>query len=671
MSLPKLTAFIGENVNQGNIFSSLIKPVKKINKTEQPYIVFLILDLHKDEIYFKLHKKFTEDSTYQYYYFGNNPAAKSQYYLTRESKDIKYLLTSTFNDLNLLLKKYDMSNCELSNIIKQLENKNIISLGIRKGDGRLNLQKFSILKNGKIKKIELDEKNNIIVDGKKINADSFIRLFINDSNKKNKFVLIIPVVKLEDEKEVILSVHPDYLELVKKDNKLTDFSDNKKSKRKQKRICYICGLYKDDVSSEYSKKFDRTGINKIFTTTTKNTSPYLNKFNYDNVYSMCKDCYQKLKNGEKVISKQFKGKIADEDVFIIPQGLFKNFDYNFLNMLKRNVDLAFNTSDADEWLQMIESELEENEIEYYSVNFIVYRTDGNSVKVLQTIEDVPTLRIKRVIQTISKNKNKLELHLKEMGLGSIYRIIPVKINKEKQQVDVGRVLSLYKSILSGEMIEHKILYSYAVEALEKGLKQLSKHRIDNYYNMELTRYIQNTDFFIKHIVYSYIALINTCQDLNLLDKTVFNFLDKEGERLSINTPSKEINQKITLIEEFLNKHGFNNDARALFYLGILVNRVACTQLGKGHNTKPVLKKIQFQGMSQKEVYRLYHDIVEKLHQYNRMTLFAEAIMNRFHNYFGTLDREWILNEHANVFYIMAGYSYLVGNNNLDFSIEEQ
>ena len=76
-------------------------------------------------------------------------------------------------------------------------------------------------------------------------------------------------------------------------------------------------------------------------------------------------------------------------------------------------------------------------------------------------------------------------------------------------------------------------------------------------------------------------------------------------------------------------------------------------------------------MNRKEVYRLYQETIEKLRQYERMTLFAEAIMNRFHYYFGVLDREWMLDEHENVFYILAGYSYMVGSKAIETSKEDE
>lgn len=679
MSLPKLTAFIGDNMELGNnIFGSIIKSVKKVKENEEPYIVFLVFDLEQEQIYFKLNKKLNENSVYEYFYFGNNSAAESQYYLTRDDSSMKYFLRSTFSDLYLMLLRYNMEDCELGKILKQMNEKDLIFLAKKKGNGRLNLDKFSIVVEGKndsfeqpIAKIKMDEKDKITINDKQYNVDEFIRLFIDDENRNNKFVLIVPKVKLDNGDEIILSTHGNYLQLVKKVKNLG--SSQKVNKGKQN-ICYICKRKQHGVSSSYSTNFDRTGINKIFTTTTINTSPFFNRSNYDNSYSMCGECYQRLKVGEKAISQQFKSRIAGEDAFIIPEGILETFNYKYLNILKRDVDLAFKGSDAKAWVNNIESERDLEDINQYSINFIIYRTDGNSVTILETIEDVPTIRFEKVMKVLAECTEKLKPYTDNISIGSIYRLIPVKENKDRKQVDIGRVLSLYKAILSSERISHKIFYDYATDGLEKGLKQLAKSRIDNYTNMGLVKYLNDgyEDFFIKKQIFGYITLIKACQKLELLDHTVFKSFGKEDNIMDkINTPSDKVNSSIDNMEKFLDKQGFDRNEKSMFYLGILINRVAMAQVLKEHRTKPILKKIQFQGMNQKEVYRLYQDVAEKLRQYDRMTIFSEAIMNRFHYYYGTHRSVWTLDDHANVFYIMAGYSYMVGSKVPDLTEEEE
>lgn len=666
LTLPKLTAFIGKNIPSGlgGEFGSLIKEPKKVKEDEKAYIVFFIVDLEKGKMYFKVGNELTKDSVYQYYFFGNNSSAGAQYYLTRDAVSLKYLLQSTFSDLYMSLNKNSMTDGELSALLEDFEKEGFITLADKRGKGTVNLEKFSII-NNEIDTIFLDAKSNVLINDKKYNSDTFIRLFIDDDNKKNKFVLVVPKVILPNKEEIVLSAHSEYLDLVKLENRL---GESKKSGGNAK-VCYICKKRRTDVSSDYSVNFDRTGINKIFTTTETNFAPYFLKKAYTNAYSMCNDCYQNLRFGEKHIAKQFKSKIAGEDVFLLPEGILKNFEYQFINTIKSDVDLAFNDYEAEMWTETIEEEKDTSYVNEYFVNFIFYRTDGNSVTVLETIEDVPTLKIEKIRDILADYTRKLKPHTDNISIGSIYRLVPVKVNKNKEQLDIGRVLTLYKGILSGEKINNKIFFDYATEALEKGLRQLNKSMVDNYLNLGLTRFINgNEDFFIKRIVYGYIVLIKACQELGILDENVFKFEEKVVEFMdNLETSSNELSFSNYNVELYLDQHGFDDESKMLFYLGILINVVAKAQVRKGHLKKPVLKKIQFQGMNKKEIKHLYNDIQEKLIQYDlleskdkeKISSFSEYIMHNFHHYYMKSKPNWKLNEKANVFIMMAGYSYNV------------
>lgn len=655
MNIPKLTAFIGEsNKNQGK-FDFLIKKLPKnlYKKDETPYVVFLLLDLAEEKIDFLLDKPFNEQDRYNYNYFGNNSSASSQFYLTRDIKSLHYLLTKTFKDLLSKLENFNMGNGEIGRIIRTLNEKGLIT-----NEG-LNLSKF-----------KLENEITVMLNKQKKSPEEFIRLFIKDPNKKNKFVLIVPKVKCKDGKEITLSQSQEYLELVRKEKKLN--SDNGKSTEKGKSVCYICGRELNGVSSKYSKEFARTGINKIFITTDINYAPGFKQENYDNLYAICQECYLKLFSGEKIISDKFKSKIAGEDVFLLPEGIIRDFQYDYLKIIEDKVDLAFKTKNAKEWIDNIETESDAEKIKEYNVNFIFHRTDGTSFEVLETIEDVPDFRLKKIIKLFEKYSDHLNSIYSSninFSIDSIYRVIPVKVNKKNEQINIGRVLYFYKSILMGEKIYYAIFYDYSTEALDTGLKQLAKSSFDNYLNMKLQKYKEAEDFFIKDLIFKYIVLIKSCQELHLVDHEIFKQSGKENDKMSINTLSKEVNSKIDEIEKLLDEIGFREETRDLFYLGILINKVASVQYSKEHKSKPILKKIQFQGMNEREIYDLYLDTIEKLRQYNAMTLYSEAIMNRFHYYYepykGTL-----MNEKQNVFYIMAGYSYNVGNKTDEIEKEE-
>lgn len=666
MNLPQLTAKIGESQNDGGdkIFS-LIKDIKtKVKTDEIAYAVQMVFDLEEKKIFFEKPTPCSQDLLRNVYYFGNNKAAALQCNVVREVDSFSYLLGAVWNDLLLALRQSGLEKKELSALLEQVKDAGLLNVGIKKGEGGVTLTYFEGL--SEVQNLTFDKKY-MMVNEHKDSFETFIKHYLQDKNKKNRIVLVIPAVRMsKNQKAIILSQHPDYLQLIRSLNQLDSVEANELG---EKRICYLCHKNKSDVNSNYSTKLSRSGINKIFTTTTLNSAQQIRKNGYDDAYSICAACYQHLLVGEGIIEKEFKTKIAGENVFIVPEALLGDFAYENIKKIKENTDFAFHSKDVKEWLDGIEAEEDYIEEGLYSLNFVIFRTDGNSVSILQTIEDVPTLRIRMVMEKISKYVEKLRPQLSGMSLGSIYRIIPVR-EADNKQVDIQRVLTAYKSLLSGELVSKATLFSYAAEALDKGLRQLGKSRPDNFRNMDLFSYSHGKeDFFIRKIIMSYIVLFQVAQELKILDHTIFKS-EGEEKRMAIQTVSPTVNESIGRLEAFLEEQGFVSRAKALFFLGALIQRVAMAQYSKDHKRKPILKKISYQGMKDHEIIRLYTDAVEKLDQYNKRTLFAESLMSRFHVYFGSLETVNAFTEHENVFYIMSGYAYMVGTKAPDRTKEE-
>ncbi|MCF6094006.1 TM1802 family CRISPR-associated protein [Microaerobacter geothermalis] len=672
MNLPQITAYIGskQQKNQQPLEKLVKRPKVKLKENEQPYILFMTFDLNHDQIYFEQPLPYNELQPTEFQYFGNNSAAALQSYLVREVDSLHYLLTSVWNDLYLALKQQGMEESQLSQFILELQEHSLITLGSKKGNGTLSLNRIRF-PSSDVTSVELKKKNkSLIIDGKEYKYESFIRWVQGNENKFNRFILLIPQIR-RGEEEIILSQHPDYIQFVMKLNNLVSTNKEEESSAQGERVCYLCQQRKGDVSSQYSTKFSRAGINKIFTTTTINSSRYYPKgADYDDAYSLCRKCYQDLLAGEKVVEQRFRGTIARESAFILPEGVMESFDYDSLGKIKDQMDFAFHSSDANEWFNAVEADASWMEQNQFVVNFIIYRTDGNSVTVLDSFEDVPVLRFIQVMDLFRHYSRLIKPHVKGISLGSIYHMVPVR-ETDKGQIDVGRVLSLYKAILSGHQIDRETIYAYVSEALDKGLRQLMKSKMDNYKNLNLYQYQKREDFYIKRITMSYLVLMQTIQALNLPNKPFFLHIAEEGERMNVDDSRKGYQKSIEEMESFLGRQGFTDEAKALFYLGALVHRVAVAQYLKEHKTKPILKKIQFQGMNQIGILRLYEEVVEKLRQYNKMTLFAENLMNRFHYYHGPIQMKWPLSDHANVFYMMAGYSYMVGTKAPDLSKEEE
>jgi CRISPR-associated protein Csh1 len=654
-------AFIDKYDNE---LCMLVEKLPEGKKDQTNYVVYMVFNIPDEIIEFEIINELKEESAYKYNYLGTNKGRSAQIYLTRELNKVNYLFNNVFNDLLYKLKENEMQDCQLAKLINKLADFDMIRIGEKLGEGSINPARLSIFKNESFTfKIST---NSLKVNDDSLSFKELLNKILDNKNKNNVFELIVPVIIDEDHSKIILSKHPDYIELVKKEQKL-----QVNSKSKNKKVCHVCLEEKKNVSSEYTKKFMRKGINKIFTTTTKNTSQMENGFSYDDVYGICITCFQNLKAGEKVIFEDFQCNIANERVFLLPIGYLDDFEYDHLYKVKHVVDLAFHTETREEWLSNLGNEADRIANNYYSLNFLFYRTDGNSISILETIEDVPTLHFQKVIDELEKVSynyfSSYSLDDEQLTLGKIYNLIPVRVNKKREQLDIQRVLLTYKSILTGKSVKSRLLYQYLCEALDKGMKQLSKSQINNYFNMKLNNYFNDQeDFFIKRIIVSYLTLIETLKNLDLMD---VNFTMEGGEVKmgEVKTNSNEVNKKINIIESFLEEREFLPAYRALFYLGALVHSVGVAQYNKGHKKKPVLKKIQFQGMSFKEIKRLYCDIVEKLVQYDYMTLTNEALLNRFDHYIKNYDdSSWSLGDQENILYLMSGYAFMVGK---DFNDE--
>ncbi|MEW9106049.1 TM1802 family CRISPR-associated protein, partial [Paenibacillus sp.] len=641
---------------------------------ESYYAVYLTFDLIHQSIRIEDPFLYDEKVRSRFYYFGNNSAAASQTYLVRGADALHYLLTSVWNDLYLALQQQGLSSSWLAGQLQRLQTASLVSLGSKKGHGHLHLDKLQFPASFTLESISyIAEEKCLLINGtKKYKHEALLQLLLESENKYNRFVLVIPRIR-DEAGEYVLSQHEDYLQLVKKLNRLDKTRDSLSAGLKHKegdlRICYLCHEAKPDVSSSYSTKLSRSGINKIFTTTTINSARFTSAgYDYDDTYAVCGSCYQDLRMGENVIESNFRGSIAGESAFILPEHLLGTFDYQAIGAIKEGLDFAFGKEDVDRWLNMIDADTEWIGSGFYMLHFIIYRTDGNSVSILEAIEDVPTLRLVRIMKLFRHYGRLIDARWRSISLGSIYRMIPVR-ETDKGHVDVGRVLSLYKAILSGEQVRTELIYGYACEALDKGMRQLTKAHMDNYRNMMLTQYASGKeDFFILNITTSYLVLLHTLQQLRLLDR---NFNTREEiemsedlmqfvEAESAMNPQVD-SSSIAQVEQYLDKHAFTPEASALFYLGMMVQRVAWEQVKNKHKTKPVLKKIQFQGMKQHEIIRLAQDVYEKFRQYEIFSAYTEALIYRFNDNFGTIRDKWPLSEQANVFYLMAGYGYAAGN----------
>ncbi|MBE3571253.1 MAG: hypothetical protein IMW92_14510, partial [Bacillales bacterium] len=454
MNILHITKYIGEQKKVFKGYDPLSNILEKpyiINRKADLFNIHLTFDVDKGTIRFDEPIPHHQETSHEtYYYFGNNYGNNPQYYLVRELSKAYLFLEDIWTNLYKMLKKNHLTSSDLYNYLTIMKDKHLF-IEIKDKNNRLkalklNLELLPLPESYKGGKLEFHkEERSFLIDGKILSIGKYIAL-VNDANELH-FTMIIPRL-IMNQQSYILSQTKGYKELVKLKNHLT-FSSHPKH---NKRICYVCGQEKSDVDVSYTKKY--TSINKLFITQKINYASQIDSKGHNDNYGMCNDCYEDLLNGEAEIENSFSTTIAGENVYILPEALLDIFSYDDLKKFKENVDIAFNEKKVVDWLKSIEANTLFNP--HYTLNMIFYRKAQGSFVVLESIEDVPSLHLARLIESFKNEAWRYPTQ--NFSLGTIYHMIPVSKNNKDKQIDIKRVLSLYRMILSGYEIQLEYIF---------------------------------------------------------------------------------------------------------------------------------------------------------------------------------------------------------------------
>jgi len=667
LNLTQITTQIGSMQPETDNLPFAPLPKVKADKGEVPCSAKLVFDLNKKRLYFKFHSDSRTER--ELYYFGNNKAASAQIFLVRALKDVKYLIGTVLSDLFLELRKLNMQDSELGRVLQQLQEAELYIQASKTKEGFLATDKWYDPQGEQF--LYNKEKGVFQAAGRDVSVEKMIR-DAEEINPRDRIVVVVPAVLFPDGSELLLNEHPDYHALVRKSLKL-DAEEDPEANEQELRTCHLCHREMPQVASDkYLAKLSRTGLNKIFTTTTVNSARDIQKSGYDDAYAVCQQCYGKLSRGERYIANNLSGRIAGEKVFILPEGLLTPFEtYKYFPNIKDAVDFVFQAKDAEDWYKKAISEAEYQIFTNgYTINLVFHRTDGNSINVIETLEDVPPLRLVEIMKRFGVWKNRMREQNKwGMTLGRVYRIIPVRSTRKKEQLDIQRVLDIYKALLLKQLFSPRQLFQYAMESIDEGLSQIQRQKREVFLN--LPYYPKgSSDLYLRDMVMNHLALMQVMQESGVLVQPIFG---KDVKVVEQTFKNERVQESIRRMEDFIEEQGFNTEAKGVFYLGVLLHRVALDQYIKGHKSKPILKKINYQGMKTRDIQRLSLDLAEKLLQYRRMNAFTDALMNRYHAYYDPVvaGAATTLDELRNVFFLLAGYAYMVGKKAPDASKAEE
>jgi len=413
------------------------------------------------------------------------------------------------------------------------------------------------------------------------------------------------------------------------------------------KLCYASGKIEEGVNvASYEK---RGGINAMFVKTTLNYVSHFNLQNLANNYQLSNENSEAIENAGFFLLKNYTTSIAGIRHVIIPQFLHnEEVDFELaLDKINTKSDFLFKVNDNK---KLNTSLLDESDDNIYWLNFMAIDTDGKSFKATELIKDVSKPYFLKIIETFEKVNMEFYklLNLNHfLNFYTFYQYIPVKKDIKKNEA-----LSLFKDVFEHRPIDKDLLFKYFSRYLicQKS-KQFDKGFHKAYSNIkEQTEF----DYAIKNSVNAYLAFIEALKKLNLIN---INTMDENITKSeTVETSSKDYGQQV---ESYFDKMGYTETQKALFYLGRILNQVAYAQKESSHPTKPILNKINYNGMDKDAVLRLYLDLQEKVRQYvNKINLTSvEFNFSKFTQYYNPNNPIKWLSPEENVFYILTGYSF--------------
>jgi CRISPR-associated protein Csh1 len=393
------------------------------------------------------------------------------------------------------------------------------------------------------------------------------------------------------------------------------------------------GVSEEIIEASFSGRYN---IHKIFQTTASNYASGFSDFRKN--FQSDPATLASLDKASDYILNKLNTNIAGVSHIVVPNFLHKDLESFDLGQTELFLD---KTGELLFHYQKLDTDLDKHlpDVSLFWVNYIAFESDGNSFKVINHIKDVNSAYLKKLVEIFGKTEFEFRNFIGDkslFNLQSIYRMVPVR---DGQKSKVNPVLTLFKDILEQKPIRQDLIFEHFITLVLSHWYGRSRA----YSNISESN---SFDFAMKDAVYKYSALIYALKQLNLID------MEKEHIQQETAETSKSDFQK--RIDHFFKKMDYRESEKALFYLGRVLSSVAYAQYKKGHESKPVLNKINFNGMDSQAIVRLSLDLAEKVRQYtiHRETEWNFALFRENFN-----EKEWPLSKEQNVFYLMAGYSF--------------
>lgn len=456
------------------------------------------------------------------------------------------------------------------------------------------------------------------------------------SKAGNSEIAIIVVKIVNGEEEFYLNREPEAIDFYYKRFLLLA---NINLNRGKNGVCYFSG-----PNQVFDISLPRDNINVLKINT---NSPTTQSNLFGENFLLSKEAYEKLKLGGWFISKKFVVKIAGVKHYILPDFTadFKILDYKA--ELTDKVDMVFNLKDYKRMHQRL-YHLSNNCLN--SISFLGFFGDDRQIDIVNRIQLVNPDYFNSVFDVFEEERYKIyqlteNKAINLFTLAASYTLFPISSNNPKKNAS----LEFFKMLLEKIPISDSFLIDNFIKLVKLYKYGKSDEKTKKFTGILNIPY-QNPkyfDFWASTAALKFLIL------LNLVNRIFKNQIPMEKE-----------NQTLSKTEQFFEVSDLSNSEskKSLFYLGKLIRRVALAQQSQG-NSKAILNKINYSGMTIHDIQWLSCEVFEKLKQYNRGEFPAldlgENDWALFNNHFCIANSKgqdsWCLSEVENIFYLFIGY----------------
>jgi CRISPR-associated protein Csh1 len=434
------------------------------------------------------------------------------------------------------------------------------------------------------------------------------------------------------------------------------------SSKSANKLCYATGEHYNDVGEiAFNTRYN---INKMFVTTTRNYASNFSKDGFDNSYQASNEIQKLLERGSEYVLNNHSIQIAGINHCIIPH-IFSQCqfaDNTLMTKLTKRSELLFRVQEVKD----LTLQIDDADTDIYWLEFYGYESDGNFFKTINHIKDVSKThfsKLLKVFQQVNRDLNEIEgmewQNVMSRGkdapplalnFQTLYSIIPLRKDKEKK----NEALVLFKSILEQRQVDAQKLLEHFVELAL--CHRYHRHKsFNNIYAPETIS--DNTihfDFAIRNATYQYLAIFQVLKRLNLLKN-----MEENINNNLILIDEQEVVPYQQKIEIFFNSMGYSEPQKAMFYLGRALNGVAYAQVKAKHINKPILEKVNYNGMDTKSILKLYADLREKVKQYTKHNTLntVEPNLGKFDERFQPTN--WKMSSEEALFFMFSGYSFRI------------